>query len=86
MLFVGGFKTTDGQSDKLEPQQDTPPTNRNKPNYVFFGNTIHIQTPVDRMISGACPDVLVQYRMAILLVLHLLFSNALSVLKVRRAA
>lgn len=35
----------------LEATQDTPTTNKRQPNYVQFGNLVHIQTPVDQMAS-----------------------------------
>jgi hypothetical protein len=37
----------------LENQQDTPPCNRNKPNYVLFGNTVHIQTLTAKLKPGS---------------------------------
>ncbi|KAK3245153.1 hypothetical protein CYMTET_45264 [Cymbomonas tetramitiformis] len=43
----------DKESELIESQQDTPPSNRNKPNYVLFGNTVHIQTPINRLEKGA---------------------------------
>jgi hypothetical protein len=36
----------------LEPQQDTPPCNRNKPNYVLFGMTVHVQTLTSKLKPG----------------------------------
>lgn len=46
----------DSASQLIESQQDTPPSNRNKPNYVLFGNTVHIQTPTTRMSPGKIPS------------------------------
>jgi hypothetical protein len=37
----------------LEPQQDTPPCNRNKPNYVLFGKTVDVQTPTSKLKPGS---------------------------------
>jgi len=54
-VFIDPFisiSVVDSASQLIESQQDTPPSNRNKPNYVLFGNTVHIQTPTTRMSPG----------------------------------
>jgi len=33
-------------------KQDTPQTNKSKPNYVMFGTTVHIQTPLEEFQKG----------------------------------
>mmetsp|Transcript_10028 Transcript_10028/g.20934 ORF Transcript_10028/g.20934 Transcript_10028/m.20934 type:complete len:294 (-) Transcript_10028:93-974(-) len=55
-IFIDPFITisvVDRESGLMESQQDTPPSNRNKPNYVLFGQTVHIQTPVNHMSHGS---------------------------------
>mmetsp|Transcript_25617 Transcript_25617/g.31074 ORF Transcript_25617/g.31074 Transcript_25617/m.31074 type:complete len:292 (+) Transcript_25617:136-1011(+) len=42
----------DARGEMIEAQQDTPPSNRNKPNYLLFGNEIHIQTPLNQLRRG----------------------------------
>jgi hypothetical protein len=37
----------------LEATQDTPTTNKKQPNYVQFGSSVHIQTPVNQMANDA---------------------------------
>mmetsp|Transcript_26637 Transcript_26637/g.44611 ORF Transcript_26637/g.44611 Transcript_26637/m.44611 type:complete len:293 (+) Transcript_26637:172-1050(+) len=54
-IFIDPFITIsviDRDSELIERQQETPPSNRNKPNYVLLGHTVHIQTPVNRFPSG----------------------------------
>mmetsp|Transcript_15635 Transcript_15635/g.43736 ORF Transcript_15635/g.43736 Transcript_15635/m.43736 type:complete len:284 (-) Transcript_15635:1185-2036(-) len=43
----------DSKGDLVESSQDTPISNRNKPNYLIFGNTVHIQTALDAMPDNA---------------------------------
>lgn len=54
--FIDPFVTIsvlDKSGGLLENQQDTPPCNRNKPNYVLFGNTVHIQTLTAKLKPGS---------------------------------
>mmetsp|Transcript_35610 Transcript_35610/g.88993 ORF Transcript_35610/g.88993 Transcript_35610/m.88993 type:complete len:310 (-) Transcript_35610:1549-2478(-) len=37
----------------LEATQDTPPTNKRQPNYVQFGSSVHIQTPINQVENTA---------------------------------
>eukprot|EP00899_Mesostigma_viride_P004710 jgi/Mesvir1/1423/Mv14421-RA.1 len=39
----------DAHGALIESAQDTPSSNRIKPNYILFGQTVHIQTPLSRL-------------------------------------
>jgi hypothetical protein len=43
---------TDASGHPLEQAQETPISNRKKPQYVMFGNTVYIQTPLERLPEG----------------------------------
>mmetsp|Transcript_245 Transcript_245/g.414 ORF Transcript_245/g.414 Transcript_245/m.414 type:complete len:286 (-) Transcript_245:11-868(-) len=54
--FIDPYLTVQVVNQKgelLESAQDTPITNRVKPNYVMFGQAVHIQTPLNALPDGA---------------------------------
>jgi hypothetical protein len=40
--------------NKLESSQETPPSTRADAQHVYFGNRVHLQTPVNHLEEGSC--------------------------------
>ena len=44
----------------MEATQDTPTTNKREPNYVLFGNMVHLQTPINHI--GADAAIILEFK------------------------
>mmetsp|Transcript_18071 Transcript_18071/g.46296 ORF Transcript_18071/g.46296 Transcript_18071/m.46296 type:complete len:157 (+) Transcript_18071:483-953(+) len=54
--FIDPFlsvQVVNSKGELLESAQDTPVTNRIDGNYIMFGHTVHIQTPLNALPDGA---------------------------------